>query len=49
MTLSLETDLSAIQGELTAWAGALRSIGNLVEQVERIQVDQTQSPPRWCG
>src|SRR4051794_26402592 len=45
MTLSLETDLSGIQGELTAWADALRKIGGLVEQVDRIQVDQTSSPP----
>jgi len=45
MTLSLETDLSAIRGELTAWVEALRKIGNLVEQVGRVQVDQTSSPP----
>jgi hypothetical protein len=44
MTLSLETDLSGIQGELTAWADALRKIGSLVEQAERVQVDQTSSP-----
>ncbi|MFL6846673.1 MAG: hypothetical protein ACJ8ER_17545 [Allosphingosinicella sp.] len=45
MTLSLATDLSAIQGELAAWAEALRSIGKMVEEVERVQVDQTHSPP----
>jgi len=45
MTLSLETDLSGVQGELKAWAEALRSIGSLVEQCERAQVDQTHSPP----
>jgi len=45
MTLSLDTNLSAIQGGLSTWAEALRSIGSLVEQVERIQVDQTSSPP----
>ena len=39
MTLSLETDLSGIQGDLTAWADAIRKIGGLVEQVDRIQVD----------
>jgi hypothetical protein len=45
MTLSLESDLPAIQGELSAWAEALRSIGRMVEEVERVQVDQTHSPP----
>ena len=45
MTLSLETDLPAIQGELAAWTESLRSIGRMVGEVERVQVDRTHSPP----
>ncbi len=45
MSLSLEADLPAIQGELAAWAEALRSIGRMVEEVERVQVDKAHSPP----
>jgi len=45
MTLSLESDLPAIQSELSAWAEALRSIGRMVEEAERVQVERTHSPP----
>lgn len=45
MTPSPDTDLSALQGDLLTWAAALRSIGDLVEQVGRAQVEQVRSPP----
>lgn len=45
MTLSLDADLPTIRGELDSWAGALRSIGHLVGQIERVSVDPVDSPP----